>query len=199
MTTTTTYGTIPAAGEELVISHAKDSQQAMSAALATRRPWKEMFQPRSFSVPSAAAADALLRLRSNLPYFRTNYAIAILLLVFLGLLWRPVSLVVLVAMLAAWLFLFFLRDEPLVVMGRAVDDVAVLVPLSSVTLLALFMTDVTVNLVGSLLVGAVAVVAHAALRRTDELTGDQEAGRVYSAAPSAVAEESDRASTSAAP
>lgn len=197
-TTTTTYGTIPTADEELVPSHAKDPQQAMSAVLAARRPWKEMFRPRAFSVPSAAA-DVLLRLRSNLPYFRTNYAIAVLLLVFLGLLWRPVSLVVLLAMLAAWLFFYFLRDEPLVVMGRAVDDVAVLVPLSSVTLLALFMTDVTVNLVGSLLVGAAAVVAHAALRRTDELVGDQEAGGVYSAPPSAAAAESDRASTSVAP
>lgn len=196
---TTTYGTIPNAGEELVISHAKpDPQQAMSAALAARRPWKEMFRPHAFSVPSAAT-DALLRLRSNLPYFRTNYAIAVLLLVFLGLLWRPVSLVVLVAMLAAWLFLYFLRDEPLVVMGRAVDDVAVLVALSSVTLLALFMTDVTVNLVGSLLVGAAAVVTHAALRRTDDPVGDHEAGGVYSAAPSAAAAESDGASTSAAP
>lgn len=198
MTTTTTYGTIPTAGEEILISHATKEQQAMSAPLAARRPWKEMFGPGCFSVPSAPA-DALLRLRSNLPYFRTNYAIAVLLLVFLGLLWRPVSLVVLVAMLAAWLFLYFLRDEPLVVLGRAVDDVAVLVALSSVTLLALFMTNVTVNLVGSLLLGAAAVVAHAALRRTDDLVCEQEAGGVYSAEPSSAAMESDGASTSAAP
>lgn len=110
-----------------------------------------------------------------------NYAIVTLLILFLSLLWHPVSLIVFLLMMAAWLFLYFLRDAPLVVVGRVIDDRIVLVVLAILTVAFLFLTDVTANIVAALVVGLVAVVAHAAVRRTDDLPAvdggfDDEAG-----------------------
>ncbi|KAG9455698.1 hypothetical protein H6P81_000206 [Aristolochia fimbriata] len=171
----TTYGTIPTAppGTNLeFISHAKERAKS---ALATRRPWKEMVHLHAFGIPSSLR-EAVSRVRTNLAYFRMNYAMFVLLVVFLSLLWHPVSLIVFVVMMAAWLFLYFLRDQPLVIVGRTINDRVVLVVLAIVTLVALLLTKATTEILVSLLVAVVVVVAHAAVRKTDDLFLDPEGG-----------------------
>ncbi|XP_009785504.2 PRA1 family protein F3-like [Nicotiana tabacum] len=132
--------------------------------LGTRRPWKEML---SFSLPESSG-DALLRIKTNSSYFHMNYLIIILFVIFLSLLWHPVSLVVFLITLAAWLFLYFLRDNPLVVFGYIVDERVVLAVLSIFTMVLLISIS-TMNVVSGIAVGVAIVVAHGALRRTDDL------------------------------
>lgn len=156
---TTTYGTFPAA----VTNRAMRQQIIRSGLLESRRPWKQML---SFSVPKTFA-DALTRLNANISYFFTNYAIFIMFLVFLCLLFRPVPLAVFVAVMAAWLFFYFLRDDPVSIFGYVVDERVVLAWLSIFTLVLLFLT-VTVKVVVALVVGVVAVVVHGVFRKIDD-------------------------------
>ncbi|XP_060187280.1 PRA1 family protein F3-like [Lycium barbarum] len=132
--------------------------------LGMRRPWKEML---SFSLPESSG-DAILRIKENSSYFHMNYVIIILFVIFLSLLWHPVSLIVFLITLAAWLFLYFLRDDPLVVFGYIVDERVVLTVLSIFTMVLLLATS-TMNVVAGVAVGVAIVVAHGAIRRTDDL------------------------------
>lgn len=99
----------------------------------------------------------------------------VLLVLFLALLWHPISLLVFVVMMVAWLFLFFLRDEPLVVFGRTIDDRLILTVLAVLTLVFLFLTSATVNILVGLAVGLGVVVLYSVFRRTDDLFVDEEA------------------------
>jgi hypothetical protein len=173
----TTYGTIPtssAQGQPTNLEYITRAKERIKAGIGTRRPWKLMFNLHSFSLP-AGFADAIVRVRTNTGFFRMNYAISVLLILFLSLLWHPISLIVFVVMMAVWLFLYFLRDEPLVVFGRTIDDRVVLIVLAVLTVVFLILTRATVNILVALLIGAVLVVLHAAMRKTDDLPLDEEA------------------------
>ncbi|GER46937.1 PRA1 (Prenylated rab acceptor) family protein [Striga asiatica] len=172
----TNYGTIPTSsspsGSPVDLEYISRAKERIKAGLGTRRPWREML--RGLGLPRSTR-EAVACVRENLAYFRMNYAIVILGVLFLSLLWHPISLIVFVAMMAVWLFLYFLRDEPLVVFGRLVTDRVVLVVLAVVTIFVLLLTHATANILGSLLVGVVLVLVHAAVRRTDDLATDEEA------------------------
>lgn len=133
-----------------------------------------MFDHRLIKLP-ASVGDAIARIRTNLVYFRVNYVIVVLFILFLSLLWHPISLIVFVVLMAAWLFLYFLRDEPLVILHRTINDRVVLTVLSAVTLILLMFTGATLEILVSILVGVAVVVIHAALRKTDDLFLDEEA------------------------
>lgn len=138
-----------------------------------RRPWKVMFNLRSFGLPGGFP-DAVSRVRTNIGYFQMNYAIVVLLVLFLSLLWHPISLIVFVVLMAAWLFLYFLRDEPLHIFGRLISDRLVLVLMAILTVVLLLLTGATLNILIALLVGVVLMLVHAALRNTDDLFVDEE-------------------------
>ncbi|KAL7152408.1 hypothetical protein ABFS83_04G095500 [Erythranthe nasuta] len=176
----TTYGTIPtssfpAAGTPAVnLEYISRAKETITAGLGTCRPWREMFDSHLFGIPTSLA-DAAARVGTNAAYFRMNYAIGVLAILFLGLMWHPISLVVLAAMMAAWLFLYFLRDKPLVFFGRTVSDSVVLAALAAATIAVLMLTDAVSNIVGALLTGVAAVLIHGAMRKTDDLSVDEEA------------------------
>ncbi|KAK8629188.1 hypothetical protein V6N13_078040 [Hibiscus sabdariffa] len=179
----TTYGTIPtsspagpSAGNIEYLSRAKER---VIEGLGDRRPWKLMFNIRCFNFPGNLS-EAISRGRSNLAYFRMNYAIIVLGVLFLSLLWHPISLIVFVAVMAAWLVLYFLRDEPLVVFRRTIDDRVVLMVLGVLTVVFLLLTDATPNILWSLLVGAAVVLVHALFRRTGDLADEESAGLMIS-------------------
>ena len=88
-------------------------------------------------------------------------------------------------MMCGWLFLYFLRDEPLVILGRTIDDRTVLVVLSVLTIGLLLLTGATWNIVSSVLIGLGVVLVHAVLRSTDDLLEDVEDGGGYYVASSA--------------
>uniref|UniRef100_A0A7N0UZ87 PRA1 family protein n=1 Tax=Kalanchoe fedtschenkoi TaxID=63787 RepID=A0A7N0UZ87_KALFE len=178
----TTYGTIPTSSSSATtdLEYISRAKERIRSGLGTRRPWKVLLNHRALRLPPNAS-DALSRIRTNLAYFRMNYAIIVLAILFLSLLWHPISLIVLVAMMALWLFLYFLRDEPLVVLRRTIDDGVVLVVLSVLTIVLLLLTKATWNIVGAVLIGAAIVLLHAALRKTDDLFLDEEEVTAFAA------------------
>ncbi|KAK6153600.1 hypothetical protein DH2020_013239 [Rehmannia glutinosa] len=174
----TTYGTIATSssptGTPVDLEYISRAKERLKAGLGTRRPWKEMFELRCFDLPRSFS-DAVARVRTNAAYFRMNYAIVVLAILFLSLLWHPISLIVFVAMMAVWLFLYFLRDEPLVVFGRTITDPVVLTLLAVATFAVLLLTNATSNILAALLLGVVVVLIHGGMRKTDDLVFDEEA------------------------
>ncbi|XP_030541713.1 PRA1 family protein F2-like [Rhodamnia argentea] len=170
----TTYGTIPSPLSPPPPSNLEFISRAKAqirTSLATRRPWKEMFLLSAMAPPDPLAAS-IGRIQTNVTVFRMNYAVIVLAILFLSLLWHPVSLIVFVAMMVAWLFLYFLRDEPLIVLGQEIDDRVVMTALFLGTIVALSFTHATDNIIVALFIGVVVVVAHGALRETDDLMVD---------------------------
>ncbi|KAJ1262080.1 hypothetical protein BS78_09G080100 [Paspalum vaginatum] len=188
------YGTIPtssspptggSASSSSPLDFVSRAKARGAAALATRRPWRELADPHALAVPRGFS-DAYRRARANLAHFAANYALIVLFVVFVSLLWRPVSLLVFLACFVAWLFLYFLRDRDvdgaLVIGGRAVGDGVVIAVLSAVTLVLLLLTGATAAILTSLLVGLLLVLIHALLHRPADSI-DDEAGRWYTPVP----------------
>lgn len=174
----TNYGTIPTSsspsGPPVNLEYISRAKERLKAGLGARRPWREMSDIHCFNLPRSFR-EAVARVRTNIAYFRMNYAIVVLVILFLSLLWHPISLIVFIAMIVMWLFLYFLRDEPLVIFGRLITDQVVLIVLAVVTIIVLLLTRATINILSSLLVGVVVVLIHASLRKTDGLFADEEA------------------------
>lgn len=170
------YGSIPThpgPGEPSNLEYISRTKDRLKSGIADRRPWTEMFNIRSIRLPSSFS-HSLSRARTNFIYFRANYTIAMLLVLFLSLLWHPISLIVFIIIMAAWLFLYFLRDKPLAVFGRTVDDRLVLIVMAVLTVMLLLLTHATINILAALLVGSALVLAHASVRKTDNLFMDEE-------------------------
>ncbi|XP_024927086.2 PRA1 family protein D [Ziziphus jujuba] len=142
--------------------------EASQSVLATRRPWGDLLDPTALSIPSSLS-DATTRLAQNLTHFRFNYTLVLLLALFLSLIFHPISMIVFLLVFVAWLFLYFSRDYPLILLGFAIDDRVVVVGLGVVTVAALLLTGVWVNVVVSIAIGVALVCLHAVLRGTEDL------------------------------
>ncbi|GJM96563.1 hypothetical protein PR202_ga13412 [Eleusine coracana subsp. coracana] len=159
----------PLAKAAELVTRFREQGQALIAA---RRPWVEVFRAPAFSRPPSLG-EALARMRRNTAYFRANYALVVVAVVAASLLWHPGTLFALVALCAAWFFLYFARPaqggQPLRIFGTEFDDGTVLAALCGVTVIAMLFTNVGWNVIGSVLIGGLLVGAHAALRTTDDL------------------------------
>lgn len=165
----TTYGTIPSElPDQQPVNFILRAREQIRSNLGTRRPWKEMIRLHSINLPSNIN-DSFQRIGTNAAFFRMNYVIVVLFLLFLSLLWHPISLIVFIVMMTLWLFLYFLREEPVVVLGREMDDRVVMVVLLGLTVAVLFLTDVTDNIIIGVSIGIVAVLMHGIFRNTDDL------------------------------
>ncbi|KAL4560034.1 hypothetical protein LXL04_032182 [Taraxacum kok-saghyz] len=169
----TSYGTIPASDGGTKVEFLSRAKERIQTGLGISRPWKEMFDIHSINIPHGFA-DAISRIKTNFGYFRMNYAMIVLVVLFLSLLWHPISLIVFIVSMAAWLFLYFLRDEPLMIFHYTIDDRVILGVLSVVTIGLLLLTGATMNILVSVLIGLAFVVVHAALRKTEDLCLDED-------------------------
>ncbi|WZZ17665.1 hypothetical protein YC2023_110754 [Brassica napus] len=143
--------------------------------LSQRRPWAELVDRSSMARPESLT-DALSRIRKNLAYFKVNYAAIVSLVLAFSLFSHPLSLLVLVGLLAGWMFLYVFRpaDQPLVVFGRTFSDRETLLGLALCTIVVVFMTSVGSLLTSALMIGVAIVCLHGAFVVPDDLFMDDQ-------------------------
>ncbi|KAL1549089.1 PRA1 family protein B4-like [Salvia divinorum] len=149
--------------------------QTINSGLSDRRPWSELADRSGFAKPESFS-DANHRIRKNYSYFRTNYLMIVTTVLAISLLTNPLSLLLLSALLAAWLFLYIFRqasDPPIAIFGRQFSDRAVLFALIVCTVVVLFLTSVGYVLVSALMVGLAVVLVHGAFRVPEDLFLDE--------------------------
>ena len=140
-----------------------------------RRPWLELVDRSSMARPDNLS-DAASRIRRNFSYFRVNYLTLLALVLAFSLLSHPFSLLVLLCLLAAWLFLYLFRpsDQPLVLLGRTFSDRETLGILVVLTIVVVFLTSVGSLLISALMIGLAIVCAHGAFRMPEDLFLDDQ-------------------------
>ncbi|VAH92599.1 unnamed protein product [Triticum turgidum subsp. durum] len=112
----------------------------------------------------------------NLAYFRVNYAALVALSLAVSLLAHPFSLAALLALLAAWCFLYLLRPAdaaPLNAFGRTFSDRETLGGLIAASVFVVFLTSVGGIIFSALALGAAVVCAHGAFRVPEDLFLDE--------------------------
>ncbi|XP_010257015.1 PREDICTED: PRA1 family protein B1-like [Nelumbo nucifera] len=154
------------------ITHITDS---VRQGFSQRRPWSELIDRSTFSRPNSLA-EATSRLRKNSSYFRINYVILLAGVLALSLLSHPFSLIVLLCLLAAWLFLYLFRpsDPPLVLFGRTFNDRETLGGLVVLTVIVVFLTSVGSLLISALMLGLAIVCVHGSFKVPDDLFLDEQ-------------------------
>ncbi|KAF5738436.1 PRA1 family protein B1 [Tripterygium wilfordii] len=143
--------------------------------LSQRRPWYELVDRTSMSRPDSLS-EAASRIRKNLSYFKVNYMTMLAIVLALSLLSNPFSLLVLVGLLAAWIFMYLFRpsDQPLVLFGRTFSDRETLGGLVVLTIVVVFLTSVGSLLISALMVGVAIVCLHGAFRVPEDLFLDDQ-------------------------
>uniref|UniRef100_I1QX22 PRA1 family protein n=1 Tax=Oryza glaberrima TaxID=4538 RepID=I1QX22_ORYGL len=148
---------------------------SVKRALSGARPWPELIDRSALSRPESLS-DAGARLRKNLAYFRVNYAAIVALSLAATLLAHPFSLAALLALLAAWCFLYLLRPSdapPLAAFGRTFSDRETLGGLIGASAFVVFLTSVGSLIFSALALGAAIVCAHGAFRIPEDLFLDE--------------------------
>ncbi|XP_022764959.1 PRA1 family protein B1-like [Durio zibethinus] len=143
--------------------------------LSRRRPWYELIDRTAMARPDNLT-DAYSRIRKNLSYFKVNYITLLAVVLAFSLLSNPFSLLVLLGLLAAWVFLYLFRpsDQPLVIFGRTFSDRETLGALVVLTVFVVFLTSVGSLLISALLIGVAIVCIHGAFRVPEDLFLDDQ-------------------------
>ncbi|XP_071689454.1 PRA1 family protein B3-like [Rutidosis leptorrhynchoides] len=140
-----------------------------------RRPWYELIDRTAFSKPESLT-DATSRIRKNFNYFRVNYMTLLTAVIAFSLISHPFSLLTIVSLLGAWLFLYLFRpsDQPVVIGGRTFSDREMLGILLLLTIFVVFLTSVGSLLMSAALIGLGIVCVHGAFRDPEDLFLDDQ-------------------------
>ncbi|KAK9070777.1 hypothetical protein SSX86_011179 [Deinandra increscens subsp. villosa] len=143
--------------------------------LSDRRPWSELVDRTAFSKPESLS-DATSRIRKNYAYFRINYFTVVAVVIGISLLTNPFSLLTLLGLLSAWIFLYLFRpsDPPMVILGRTFSERETLGLLIVLSIIVIFLTSVGSILISATLIGTGMVCAHGAFRAPEDLFLDEQ-------------------------
>ncbi|XP_073275181.1 PRA1 family protein B4-like [Primulina huaijiensis] len=150
--------------------------EKVRSGLSNHHPWSELVDRSAFSKPESLS-DATIRIRRNYQYFRVNYIAIITIVLVVSLLTNPFSLIILSGLLAAWQFLYLLRqssDPPIVFCGRQFSDRETFIFLIVSTVVVIFLTSVGSVMVSALIVGVAIVCLHGAFRDPEDLFLDEQ-------------------------
>ncbi|KAL8215169.1 hypothetical protein R6Q57_004618 [Mikania cordata] len=144
-------------------------------AFTRRRPWYELVDRTAFSRPESLS-DATSRIRKNYNYFRINYITLLSAVLAFSLLSHPFSLLTIVSLVAAWLFLYIFRapDQPVIIGGRTFSDREILGILIVLTAFVVFLTSVGSLLMSATLIGLGIICVHGAFRDPEDLFLDDQ-------------------------
>ncbi|KAK9807374.1 hypothetical protein WJX73_008683 [Symbiochloris irregularis] len=149
---------------------AKDS---VASIFKERKPWGELADRTSFSRP-ANFAEAMSRLRKNAAYFRVNYLLFVGVVTAVCFCLHPASLFVVAFLAMAWLYLFIVRQAPIVIGGRTFSEREKFIGISIVSLIVtFFLTSVGTILFLALGISVAGIALHGSLRVPDDLFTDE--------------------------
>ena len=157
-----------------MLSKLNDSYRSV---LARQKPWSEVTDRSTFAKPESLN-DALSRIQKNLGYFQANYLTILLAVVVISMLWNPTSVFFLAVLALAWVYLFMIRTEPVVIANRQLSEREKFLGMVLISIVTIFgLTSVGSVLMSGVVIGSVAIIGHAALRVPDDLfTDDSDAG-----------------------
>ncbi|KAK9063330.1 hypothetical protein SSX86_017200 [Deinandra increscens subsp. villosa] len=137
------------------------------------RPWSELIDRSTFSRPESFS-DATSRIRKNFAYFRVNYTTILAAIIAVSLITHPFSLLLLLGLLAAWIFLYLFRpsDHPLVLFRRTFSGRETLVLLILSTVIIVFLTNVGSVLISAVLIGLAVLCVHGGFKVPEDLFTD---------------------------
>mmetsp|Transcript_30180 Transcript_30180/g.57964 ORF Transcript_30180/g.57964 Transcript_30180/m.57964 type:complete len:229 (+) Transcript_30180:41-727(+) len=144
------------------------AMETSSAFLAKQRPWRELVNIRSFSVPNGYL-DYGNRLRKNLSYFGVNYLLSLLAIAVALLAFRPTALGMLGVIAAIWVYVFVVRASEMQI-GRYVLNLklqAIIMFFSSIVVI-FYLTNVGAMLGSGMVCGAALICVHAGLRTPEQ-------------------------------
>lgn len=134
-----------------------------------RKPWGEMLDRSSLSKPSSMQ-EAYSRLRRNAGYFRVNYLIIAVLTVAGSFITHPSSLLVLAGLLALWVYMFAIKQGPLVLGDKEFSErekLALMMGLSF--MVVFFFSNVGTVVMSAVLMSCAMIGLHGAMRVPDDL------------------------------
>eukprot|EP01024_Parvocaulis_polyphysoides_P016765 TRINITY_DN1744_c1_g1_i4.p1 TRINITY_DN1744_c1_g1~~TRINITY_DN1744_c1_g1_i4.p1 ORF type:complete len:192 (-),score=20.08 TRINITY_DN1744_c1_g1_i4:80-577(-) len=136
----------PQTRQSLILLATGKLREGATRILKQRKPWIEVFDRSAFERPTNIN-EATARLKRNAAYFRVNYLIVVAITVLICFLMSPSSLLILCALLAAWIYVFIVRAGPFVIGGRTFSEREKLIAMGSVSfILVFFLTSIALVL-----------------------------------------------------
>ncbi|CAD7697632.1 unnamed protein product [Ostreobium quekettii] len=159
----------PSVQPAAVLSVAGRLKDYASGILKQGKPWSEVMDRTSFSRPQNLT-EATSRLKKNVAYFKINYLIVVIMAITVCMLMNPGSLMVLCALLVAWLYVFVIRTTPLVIGNHTLSDQTKLLGMAAISFVVIFfLTSVGAVVFGALSIGFCLITLHGATRAPDDL------------------------------
>lgn len=144
-----------------------------SSMFSERKPWAELADRTSFGKPGSIT-EATSRLKKNALYFRINYLIIMMGVTALCMVLNPSSLVVLAMLGLLWLYLFVVRQAPLVLGGRTFSNQEKFVAMGVISVVVIFfLTSVGTLLFTAIGISVALISLHGAFRVPDDLFLDE--------------------------
>jgi len=163
--------------QNAILAVGSNLKNAAVNVLKERKPWTEMVDRSSFARP-ANLAEATGRLRKNANYFKVNYLVVIVTITAITMAMNPTSLIVLGVLALAWLYLFVIKQTPLVIGGRTFNDYEKFIGMGVVSgVIVFFLTSVGTVLFTALGISFAAIAIHGAFRQPDDLFTDEPEGQ----------------------